>query len=82
MASGSKSNPKKDVEGFIHQVSDVKIPMGGNRYFVFTLQERNERHRVVCFYSEKREDQKQKEQSKSPVRILNVSLQKTKVSTR
>ena len=52
--------------------------MGGNRYFVFPLQERNERHRVVCFYSEKHEDQKQKEQSKSLVRILNVSPQKRK----
>ena len=78
MASGSKSSPKKDVEGFVHQVSEVKIPAGGSRYVDFTLQERDERHRVVCFYPEKREDLKQKEGSKAPVRILNVSLQKRK----
>ena len=78
MASGSKSSTKRDVEGFIHQVSEVKIPASGSRYFDFTLQERDEKHRVVCFHPDKRDDLKQKEESKSPVRILNVSPQKRK----
>lgn len=78
MASGSKSSPKKDIEGFVHEVSDVKIPMGGSRYSDFTLQERDDSHRVACFYPEKREDLKEKEESKSPVHILNVSPQKRK----
>ena len=50
MASGSKSSPKKEVEGFVHQVSKVKIPAGGSIYFDFTLQERDKEHRVVCFH--------------------------------
>ena len=78
MASGSKSSTKRDVEGFIHQVSEVKIPASGSRYFDFTLQERDEKHSVVCFHPDKRDDLKQKEESKSPVRILNVSPQKRK----
>lgn len=77
-ASGSKSSPKKDVEGFVHEVSDIKILISGSRYSDFTLQERDESHRVACFYPEKREDLKEKEESKFPVHILNVSLQKRK----
>ena len=78
MASGSKSSPKKDVEGFVHQVSEVKIPASGSIYFDFTLQERHKEHRVVCFHPQKHEDLNQKEESKSPVRILNFSPQKRK----
>ena len=40
----------------------MKIPAGKSRYFDFTLQETKEM-RVVCFYPEKREDLKQKEES-------------------
>ena len=52
MASGSKSRLKKDVIGFVQQVFEVKI-----------LQERDEKLRGVCFYPEKREELKQKEES-------------------
>ena len=81
MALGSKSSPKKDVEGFVHQVSEVKIPAGGSRYFDFTLQERDERHRVVCFYPEKRENLKQKEESNGPGSHFERQPAKAKVST-
>jgi len=64
MASCSKSSTKK--------VSEVKIPARGSRYFNFTLQERDEKHRVVCFHPDKRDDLKQKEESKLPVRILQA----------
>ena len=68
----------KDVEGYIHNVSPVKTPSSGNRYFDFSIQERVDSTRVVCFNAEKRDTVKEKETAKSPVKILSVSPQKRK----
>jgi hypothetical protein len=74
-----KSMQMKDVEGYIHNVSPVKTPSSGNRYFDFSIQERvDSTPRVVCFNAEKRDTVKEKETVKSPVRILSVSQQKRK----
>ena len=64
------------VEGYIHDVSIIKTPTSGNRYFHFTIQERVDSTCVVCFSPEKRESVKEKEMAKSPVQILSVSPQK------
>ena len=76
-----KTNDQKgvrmqDVEGYIHDVSTIKTTTSGNRYFNFTIQERVNTTRVVCFSPEKRESFKEKETAKSPVQILSVSPQK------
>jgi hypothetical protein len=69
---------KKDVEGYIHGVSEIKTPASGNRYFDFKIQEREESVRVVCFSPEKRNEIKDNEITKSPVKLLNVSAKKRK----
>ena len=80
MASkGESSNAgPKDVEGYIHDVSAIKTPSSGHRYFDFMVQEHVDSKRVVCFSPDKRESIKEKETSKAAVRILNVSPQKRK----
>ena len=82
ITSGSSGNKKdikvNDVEGYIHEVSEVKIPAWGSRYFDFKIQEREENRRVVCFSPDKRDGMKEKEISKSPVRLLSLSPQKRK----
>ena len=35
--------PLKNAEGYVHNVSDVKFPPSGNRYFNFDVQESNKR---------------------------------------
>ena len=74
-SSWEKPNSRKDVKGFIHDVSAVD-DRSGSRFFSFKLQERDECRRVVCFQTEKREDIQQKAEMKSPVRILQLSPQK------
>jgi hypothetical protein len=69
---------KEDVEGYIHEVSDVKTPSSGNRYFDFKIQGKDINRRVVCFSPDKRQNIKENEQKKSPVKIFNVSLKKCK----
>ena len=79
MANKDGENSKavcKDVEGYIHEVSSVKTPASGHRYFDFVVQERHDSRRVVCSSPEKRENVKKKESGKTPVRLLNVSPQK------
>ena len=81
LAMAGKNNNQRnmqmqDVEGYIHDVSTIKTPTSGNRYFDFTIQEGVDSTRVVCFTPEKRESVKGKETAKSPVQILNVSPQK------
>lgn len=73
-----EANPKKDVEGYVHKVSEVRVPASGNRYFEFKIQEREEEKRVICFSPPKRDELKDKEVSKEPVTLLNVSPQKRK----
>jgi hypothetical protein len=68
----------KDVDGYIHKVSDVKNPASGYRYFDFKVQERDDEKRVVCFSPEKRDKLKEKELSNEPVTLQNVSPQKRK----
>ena len=73
-----KKNSLKDVQGYIHGVSDVKTPANPNstRYFDFILQEGDEERRVVCFNANKHDEVKQQERSKLPVQLSNMSLQK------
>ena len=70
----------KDIEGYVHEVSQLKIPRSGtaNRYFDFTIQEKEQTRRVCCFNPNQRDDIKEKELNKSPVRLMNVSPQKRK----
>ncbi len=74
--SGKSTGAMQDVEGYIHNVSPIKTPASGNRYFDFKIQERVDTTHVVCFHPDKRETLKQKEAAKSPVRIVSVSPQK------
>lgn len=73
-----KKNAFKDVQGYIHGVSDVKTPANPNstRYFDFILQEGDEERRVVCFNANKHDEVKQQEKSKLPVHLSNMSPQK------
>ena len=57
------------------------MPQTGNRasrYFDFKVQEREEIKRVICFSPDKRDQLKEKENSKTPVTLINVSPQKRK----
>jgi hypothetical protein len=81
MASSSKSAEKvKNVNGYIHELSEIQIgKTTGNRYFDFKVQEdESEFTRVACFSPEKRDVLKRKQESKDPVRLMNVSPQKKK----
>ena len=73
-----KKNSLKDVQGYIHGVSDVKTPANPNstRYFDFILQEGDEERQVVCFNANKHDEVKQQEKSKLPVQLSNMSPQK------
>lgn len=55
--ASAKKTAVKDVQGFIHGVSDIKTPANPNstRYFDFILQEGDEERRVVCFNANKHE---------------------------
>ena len=63
---------REDVEGYIYEVSEVKTPSSGNRYFDFKIQARDVNRRIVCFSPDKRQDIKENEEKKSPVKIYNV----------
>ena len=78
MEGNAFSTPVKDVEGYVHNVSDVKLPASGYRYFDFRMQERDTDKRVVCFSPEKQTMLKEKERSKEPITLMNVSPQKRK----
>lgn len=79
MASTSKF---RDVQGYIHNVSAVRIPANprSSRYFDFELQEAEQETRVVCFHAERRDEVKGKEESKVAVTVTNVSPCKRKFS--
>jgi hypothetical protein len=76
-ASNASSSSYGDVEGYIHDISDRKIPANPKscRYFDFKLQEADGETRVVCIYAEQ-DEFKDKEQSRRPVCLSNVSWQK------
>jgi ssDNA-binding replication factor A large subunit len=76
-ASGSKC-ANAEVDGYIHNVSDIRVAKSGTRYFDFSVQENERQMRVVCFSPEKRSTLKEREQSRSPVTLANVSPQKRK----
>ena len=79
LSSGSPTKRKyKDIEGYIHTVSEIKIPSSGNRYFDFKIQEKEEVSRVVCFSPDKHKKLKDQQTSKTPVRLLTVSPQKSR----
>lgn len=68
----------KDIEGYIHTVSEIKIPSSGNRYFDFKIQEKEDISRVVCFSPDKHKKVKDQQNLKTPVRLLTVSPQKSR----
>lgn len=81
LSSQRSAKPQvKDIEGYVHEVSELKIPRSGtaNRYFDFTIQENEKTRRVCCFSPNQRDDIKEKELNKSPVGLMNVSPQKRK----
>lgn len=81
LSSQRSAKPQvKDIEGYVHEVSELKIPRSGtaNRYFDFTIQENERTRRVCCFSPNQRDDIKEKELNKSPIRLMNVSPQKRK----
>ena len=77
-APAKSSTTTMELEGYVHQVSEIKTPASGTRYFEFNIQQQDVRKRVVCFSAQKRDDLKQKQESKTPVKLLNVSPQKRK----
>ena len=81
LQSSSSKRGKVNVDGYVHDVSEVKIMQTVNqakRHFDFKVQEREETKRVICFSSDKRDQLKEKENSKTPVTLMNVSPQKRK----
>ena len=74
----AKSSTTLELEGYVHQVSEIKTPSSGTRYFDFNIQQQDVRKRVVCFSSQKRDDLKHKQESKTLVKLLNVSPHKRK----
>ena len=78
-SSGSPTKRKyKDIEGYVHSVSEIKNPSSGNRYFDFQIQEKEQVSRVVCFSPDKQKRLKDQEKSKTPVRLFTVSPQKSR----
>lgn len=76
--SPEKAVNRTNVDGYTHRVSPLKTPANPNssRYFDFTIQEASQETRVICFSPNKREEFKEKEQSKLPVQLTNMSPQK------
>ena len=76
------SNKATEVNQYVHEVSNVLIgKTTGNRYFEFKLQETESQFtRVACFSPEKRHAIREKQESKQPIRLVNVSPQKRKYS--
>ena len=70
------SQGKSNVDGYIHQVSSMNTAKSGSRYFDFVIQENEEERRVVCFSPDKRSTLKTKQESRLPVRLVNLSPQK------
>lgn len=77
-APANSSTATVELEGYVYQVSEIKTPSSGTRYFDFNIQQQYVRKRVVCFSPQKRDDLKHKQESKTPVKLLNVSAQKRK----
>ena len=77
-APAKSSTTTLELEGYVHQVSEIKTPSSGTRYFDFNIQQQDVRKRVVCFSSQKRDDLKHKQESKTLVKLLNVSPHKRK----
>ena len=78
--SNQKEMSYEDVQGYVHDVSPVKIPANprSNRYFDFKLQQGQDETRVVCFNAERGDEVKEKEECKIPVALTNVSRSKRK----
>ncbi len=81
MSSSSRKNlPENElavVSGYVHDVSDVLVGKQGGRYFDFKVQESSEVFtRIACFSPDKRNALKNKNESKSAVRLLNLSPSK------
>ena len=56
LQSSSSNQGKGNVDGYVHDVPEVKIPQTGNRacrYFDFKVREREETKRVICFSPDK-----------------------------
>ena len=80
-SSSSSAKEKKqyfDKEGYVRDVSDIKIPPSGVKYFDFKLQERSDVTRVVCFSPPKRNEILLKQTTKSPVKLQRISPRKRK----
>ena len=67
-APANSSTATVELKGYVHQVSEIKTPSSGTRYFEFNIQQQNVRKRVVCFSPQRRDDLKHKQESKTPQR--------------
>ena len=81
MSSSSRKNlPENElavVSGYVHDVLDVLVGKQGGRYFDFKVQESSEVFtRIACFSPDKRNALKNSNESKSAVRLLNLSPSK------
>lgn len=67
-AKSASSSPYKDIQGYIHALSEVQIPANpkSSRYFDFTMQENNEKTRVICFTPENKDELKRREEAQLP----------------
>lgn len=76
--SHASASPYKDVQGYIHDVSNIETPANpkSSRYFDFKIQEADDETRVVCFNADCQGEVKDKEQCKRPCLLTNVSPQK------
>lgn len=55
-APAKSSTTTLELEGYVHQVSEIKTPFSGTRYFDINIQQQDVRKRVVCFSAQKRDD--------------------------
>ena len=62
--NSSSKQGKVNIDGYVHDISEVKMPQTGNWaswYFDFRVQEREESKRLVCFSPDKGDQLKEKE---------------------
>ena len=64
-----------EVEGYLHSISPVKISKNQNRYFNAMLQTDDNSYKdLVCFAADRRNELRSLQETKSPVKICNVTL--------
>ena len=66
---------QKEVHGYLHNVSPMKVSKNQNRYFNAILQTGPHDYQdLVCYNPEKRTQMKSLEENCSPVKLSNITL--------